>query len=414
MEHSAILQLRKDLERGIFCSGVCPVPTDKTILYYGVNEPRRLNLSEASEPELMHLTETCTQATFGRGQEDVLDETYRKAKKLDLQNFATTFDLNSTGIMDVVAAHLLDGSNENDIIRPELYKLNVYDKGSFFKAHKDTPRGGNMFASLVIIFATAHKGGSLILRHDNQEWAYDSADELASLSAPSVGYVTFYSDIEHEVAPVTAGHRVTLTYNLYLEDRTVKSPKLANQPSSNFGNVKDNLATLLADKEFLPEGGLIGFGLRHQYPIDTLEKSRNFIQIILQFLKGSDKVLYNACKELSLQPCARVAYTSSSYYGENSLVLADHIVESGGMEDDSSPFLWELALEKGSILAKIGEDLDGYGDAEDMEEVIWITPITSYNHTEADFSTYGNEPGVGYVYGNFCLVCEIGAAGERV
>ena len=47
--------------------------------------------------------------------------------------------------------------------------------GSFFKAHKDTPRGENMFGSLVVVFPTRHEGGALQLRHKGQEWTFDSA-----------------------------------------------------------------------------------------------------------------------------------------------------------------------------------------------------------------------------------------------
>jgi len=34
---------------------------------------------------------------------------------------------------------------------------------------------------------------------------------------PSIAYVAFFSDIEHEVAPVISGYRVTLTFNLYID-----------------------------------------------------------------------------------------------------------------------------------------------------------------------------------------------------
>ncbi|KAF8427281.1 hypothetical protein EV426DRAFT_529446, partial [Tirmania nivea] len=32
----------------------------------------------------------------------------------------------------------------------ELYKLNCYSQGDFFKAHKDTPLAANMLGSLVV------------------------------------------------------------------------------------------------------------------------------------------------------------------------------------------------------------------------------------------------------------------------
>jgi len=72
-----------------------------------------------------------------------------------------------------------------------------------------------MIGSLVVIFPTPHKGGALILRHDGQEYTFDSAFELSRVEN-SIGYVAFYSDVEHEVNIVESGHRVSLTYNLYV------------------------------------------------------------------------------------------------------------------------------------------------------------------------------------------------------
>jgi hypothetical protein len=74
---------------------------------------------------LFHAT-ACEPATFGVNQKDVLDESYRKARKLDVANFATTFELRKSGIMDVVRAALLEGHDSNRPVEAELYKLNVY------------------------------------------------------------------------------------------------------------------------------------------------------------------------------------------------------------------------------------------------------------------------------------------------
>src|SRR5260221_6226285 len=56
------------------------------------------------------------------------------------------------------------------------------------------------------------------LRSYNHEWTFDRNREMAAAAhAPSVGYVVLLKDIEHEVAPIISGYRVTLTYNLYAE-----------------------------------------------------------------------------------------------------------------------------------------------------------------------------------------------------
>jgi hypothetical protein len=75
-----------------------------------------------------------------------------------------------------------------------------------------------MFDSLVIVFPTPHEGKTLLLRHRGQEWIFDSDQAPAAKCQPSIGYVAFFSDVEHEVALVTSGHRITSTYNLYFDD----------------------------------------------------------------------------------------------------------------------------------------------------------------------------------------------------
>ncbi|KAF5328286.1 hypothetical protein D9758_018168 [Tetrapyrgos nigripes] len=264
-DHPAAAKVRETLNKKLyFYSGVCPVPSDSMVLYYGVDEQaRRIDLSNATPEQLAHLTNVCENATFGRGQQDVFDQSYRKARKLDTSSFISGLERNDH-IPEIVnkLTHILIKQNDK-VLRSELYKLNIYDEGSFFKAHKDTPRADNMVASLVIVFPTLHEGGSLILRHDGEEFAYDSAKELGSLSTPSIGYVAFYSDVEHEVTPITSGYRITLTYNLYLEE----AHQIFRIPSSANQSFRDALSAMLNDDTFLPKGGVMGFGLSHQYPV---------------------------------------------------------------------------------------------------------------------------------------------------
>ena len=72
-----------------------------------------------------------------------------------------------------------------------------------------------MFASLVIVYPTVHKGGALRFRHGSLDYTFDSAVEVSQAAAPSIAFAAFFSDIDHEVSVVESGYRVTLTYNLY-------------------------------------------------------------------------------------------------------------------------------------------------------------------------------------------------------
>ena len=176
-----------------------------------------LPLENGATSSLEALLAACSPATFGRDGKDVLDESYRKAGKLDATKFATTFYPCSTGMIAIVNQLLLPkvAGGESRNIKAELYKLNVYSGPSGkFESHVDTPRALSQICSLVIALPVAHQGGELVVRKGGKEvffdWSSDTVDE-----APVIKCAAFYSDCEHEVLEVKSGHRVTLTYNLY-------------------------------------------------------------------------------------------------------------------------------------------------------------------------------------------------------
>lgn len=141
--------------------------------------------------------------------------------------------------------------------------------GAFFKAHKDTPQLEGMFGSLVVVFLTRHKGGSLLLYHRQEEHQFDSAKVIAAQAAPAVTYVAFFSDVEHEVTLVTVGHRVALAYNLHFGSRNgdeVPNNGLGTTiVQSNESTFCAALTDLLSSDTLMPDGDKLGFGLSHQY-----------------------------------------------------------------------------------------------------------------------------------------------------
>ncbi|KAI0775589.1 hypothetical protein BD413DRAFT_602834 [Trametes elegans] len=203
-----------------------------------------------------HLADTRDPATFGVNQTDVYDEDYRKADQLHSR------DLLSTRLT-------------KDNVRAKLCKLNVYGPESFFEPHVDTPRSELMFGSLVVVSPTPHEGGTLMIRKHSgdktREWALESSALLAQVSEPSIAYVAFYSDVEHEVLPVQSGFRVTVTYNLYyVKDYADPAPAPVTQSISTFEQTfKSTLRALLDDPTFLSEGANFVFCLHHQYPLSS-------------------------------------------------------------------------------------------------------------------------------------------------
>ena len=128
---------------------------------------------------LAQLLARSEQATFGHGGKDVLDESYRKASKLDNTEFSTNFHPHDYGIIDAIRQTLfstlvspaskgeqLDAHRKGFGVIAKLYKLNVYSAPSGkFKPHVDTPRAPEQFGSLVVSLPCPHQGMHRITSH---------------------------------------------------------------------------------------------------------------------------------------------------------------------------------------------------------------------------------------------------------
>ena len=61
-----------------------------------------------------------------------------------------------------------------------------------------------MVGSLVIVFPTPHSGGEFVLRRHERERTFYGSSLISSQHSPSVAYIAFYGDVEHEVFKVTS------------------------------------------------------------------------------------------------------------------------------------------------------------------------------------------------------------------
>ncbi|KDR78105.1 hypothetical protein GALMADRAFT_1301839 [Galerina marginata CBS 339.88] len=390
-----------------YCSGTVPLDASTATLFYRAgNKAELLNFANATETQLSSLAEACQQATFGVNQKDVLDESYRKAGKLDSTEFATQFSPLSSGIVDTIRESLLQGEHAEKSIKVELYKLNVYGPGSFFKAHVDTPRSDTMFGSLVVVLPTAHEGGSLIFRHRGQERTFDTAHAVVSQDKPQVAFVAFFSDVEHEVSVVTSGYRVTLTYNLYFIDDPSSAPEASLGVVSDqdpLDQLKAALTALLSDPEFLPEGGLLGFGLSHKYPFNP---STTRLSQLVKRLKGSDADTRRICKALSLDVSLRAIY--HGIYDGNSCLLGNFAV-LGDQEIEDNVIYHINDQGRGTYVYEFGQ----YSEQDEALPIVWVKPLSKFNSFQQTYLAFGNEATLGYVYGEVCLVAEILTPEER-
>ncbi|KAI0044160.1 hypothetical protein FA95DRAFT_1574651 [Auriscalpium vulgare] len=465
----ALKRLRESLTRKPpYVSGTLPVQPDDLILFFGKEDisqyqptspscALRLNYATAGLGRLDALSQACDRASFGVDNQTVLDDTYRKAGKLDTAFFSTPFVPERSRLVEVIRGSLLEGKDATRPIHIELYKLNVYDEGSFFKPHKDTPRSGSMFASLVVVFPTLHEGGALVLRHGGEEWTFDSAQVLASAAPPSVAYISFFSDVEHEVLPVTKGHRVTLTYNIYYADvdddpnLPAALPSMDPLAASSHGNMLlSALKDLLDAPDFLPKGGALGFGLRHVYPVlaDPGDSMSGSLDRVRRLLKGPDALVLQACTALDLDArlyfvysfnkrtptdpaldeaasAASLSASASGFHedlGQLSLIMTEQtIVEHDRFNMESSfkqRIRWGSTwhVEKGPpyLMGIRSAVVYNFGDERSLDmKVSWVTVPNSWTKISQPMLVYGNETSLGWTYVNVCLVVRVGQPGRR-
>ena len=330
---------------------------------------------------LQEFLDTCSTASFGMGSQTVTDKAYRDALKLEPESYTTSFILASTTILDSIATVMTSGSS----IRAELYKLNVYCSGGFFKAHVDTPRSSEMFGSLVVSLPSQFEGGALVTRHQGRDVRFDW-----SSSSTTAQWAAFYSDVEHEVLPVTNGHRFTLTYNLYLTLPSCHpvSFDIAVNP------LYKELLVALQMPHFMREGGTLGFFCHYRYVQTECEDS--LISNCALFLKGEDMIMFQAAKALGLfvQLKAFCDTSEDDFYG--GLILSTFAFNSNGWYYDRNDQSYNDFIK------------DVFGtSASDAGHIEWCNwkdlrgvPICSYTH-------YGNEATTDTLYQSAALLVEV-------
>ena len=272
------------------CSGEIDKPAT---IVYKINELWNAAYfpSDNEDAMLSGLMEASSLASFGVGGETVTDVTYRDARKLEPESFLTSIQLSGMSILPLVIKMLVPNMRT---IRAELYKLNIYGPGGHFKPHVDTPRSADMFGSLVVCLPTRFTGGSLVLRHRKQEVIYDWSS-TPDHPARTIKWAAFFSNIEHEILPVTSGHRVTLTYNLYREGSEMLVPALSlSSPETTA--FKKFFIGALSNPHFKRTGGILGFFCQHSYVFESLNDQK----LLPSMLKGGDYSVFVDIKSLGI------------------------------------------------------------------------------------------------------------------
>jgi len=155
------------------------------------------------------LIDVAEQAPYGRGEETLVDTAVRRTWQIAADRIRLGGRHWDSHLADIVA-RAAAGLGVMEGISAELYKMLVYDTGSFFVGHRDTEKAPGMFATLVVVLPSIYSGGELLIRHREREVCLD----LSCQEASEVAFAAFYADCWHEVRPISSGCRLVLIYNL--------------------------------------------------------------------------------------------------------------------------------------------------------------------------------------------------------
>ena len=216
-------------------------------------------------------------APFGKGAETLVDTTVRNTWEVNREQVKFSNKKWDTTLKEIVDEVKEELSLEDEEITASFYKLLLYEKGSFFKPHKDSEKEKGMFATLVISLPSDYEGGEFVIEFDNQKKVIEKDSNKFDIQ-----YTAFYADCSHELLEVKSGYRISLVYNLI---RFCKDSDLGPKATGNHINL---LAPLFKQALRITGSKPLAYILEHQYTpenfsLQLLKRNDNLkVQVIIQ------------------------------------------------------------------------------------------------------------------------------------
>ncbi len=321
------------------------------------------------------------QAPYGKGTRTLVDTTVRDTLEVAGEEVELSADFNQA--IQTAVQRAADALGlPRDRVRPELYKLLIYQKGGFFLPHRDSEKRPGMVASMIVVLPSTFGGGGLFVRHENRSKFFDFRP---SRNAGGARYVAFYADCEHEVRRVTSGVRVCLAYNLMMP------PARASKAAKPRGGADPGLVQAVT--QWMHERGNepMVFALEHQYTQQGLKP---------ELLKGADREVFGQLAAVSQQCECRlhlgqVSRHLSQFATDDNYGYTRRGYRSGPVDFDE--------LEIGEVY----EDeirVDGWKDwrgkrvalgelACDSSMLVSTTPVEDWIPTQQDYEGYTGNAG---------------------
>ena len=153
-------------------------------------------------------------------------------------------------------------------ISAELYSINAYLQNGHFAPHKDTPRGSDVFGTLVVCLPSQFGYGQFVLTHRGIIQQFDWGKAIrAQQEANQLHWVAFFGDVDHHIERLWFGVRVTLSY--LLRRGSGGEPARESVSEDLVPRVQEAWRALLMDQSFLSRGGTLAYPCSHLYHQDA-------------------------------------------------------------------------------------------------------------------------------------------------
>ncbi|KIY47461.1 hypothetical protein FISHEDRAFT_45220 [Fistulina hepatica ATCC 64428] len=295
----------------------------------------------------------------------------------------TSLEIANHPILDAIRSTLFPLLPVGHYLTAVRDKLEVIVSGGSMGLQPRTLRNDGRSATILVTLPVRFRGGDLIIRDpEGNEDRYHGRGGKSG----DIEWCCFLDKCEYEVAQVTKGCRISISYGMYMQTYGTAgvSPEPLIYPS-------DNLLDLLSPILNHSRGRSIAFYVAHDHGVNPSEV---LAETLVPQLKGGDSLLYHALKMYRLSPELR--WTAGGYIWP---VDATVSFCSAGHKTTSSADL-QAGLSRMSLSTPISAVLDALGAQEDTSAAAGFVSLRSkveasgaipLSETDITILTDGNE-----------------------
>jgi len=318
-----------------------------------------------TEPISEQMIKIAHQAAYGKGSATIVDTSVRNVWEIDAQKISfknPKWEKHIGKISEEITKGL--GINEFGISM-NLYKLLIYETGSFFLPHKDSEKEKGMFGTAIINLPSQHEGGELYVRFDGKEKEIDFSD---SNNLYQLAYAAFFADCEHEIKPIQSGYRICLVYNLIQKVENTKISVLSYNKqekelvallTNNTSNFDTTPKLIMLDHEYTETNFSIQTLKHHDKPrAKTLIEAANlagymaFPALLTKYVMGEAEYDYDG-----------YGYSDDTFIGMGEIYEEDIYAEI--QHDNSFPPIGKISISESDVISRVKLD---DGEPSDEEE----------------------------------------------